>query len=74
MKGFMHQILLEHAELTGRNVTLNWQIEQYERLINELMAYLCQEDILGEHYINRFNSLMRIKRSREENDDSRKKD
>lgn len=67
MREFAYQILLEHAELTGRNVMLNWQLEQYESLINELMAYLCQEDILGEQYVRRYNNLLRIKRSREEN-------
>ena len=44
---------------------LNWQIEQYEALINELMAYLCQEDVLGKQYVNRYNNLLRVKRGRE---------
>ena len=63
----LFKILSEHAELTGRNVMLNWQLEQYESLINELMAYLCQEDVLGRQYVNRYNSLLRIRREREEN-------
>ena len=41
---YTFKILSEYAELTAKNVMLNWQIEQYESLINELMAYLCQED------------------------------
>lgn len=56
------KILLEHAELTADNVMLNWQLEQYESLINELMAYLCQEDVLGKNYVNRYNNLLKIKR------------
>lgn len=65
---FLFKILSEHAELTGKNVMLNWQIEQYESLINELMAYLCQEDVLGRQYVSRYNNLLRIRREREEND------
>lgn len=64
---FLFKILSEHAELTGKNVMLNWQIEQYESLINELMAYLCQEDVLGRQYLSRYNNLLRIRREREEN-------
>lgn len=64
---FLFKILSEHAELTGKNVMLNWQIEQYESLINELMAYLCQEDVLGRQYVSRYNNLLRIRREREEN-------
>ncbi len=64
---YIFKILSEHAELTGENVMLNWQIEQHESLINELMAYLCQEDVLGRHYVNRYNSLLRMRREREEN-------
>ena len=67
MREFAYQILLEHTELTGENVMLNWQVEQYESLINELMAYLCQEDVLGKNYVNRYNNLLRIRREREEN-------
>ena len=63
----LFKILSEHAELTGKNVILNWQIEQYESLINELMAYLCQEDVLGRQYVSRYNNLLRIGREREEN-------
>ena len=63
----LFKILSEHAELTGRNVMLNWQLEQYESLINELMAYLCQEDVLGRQYVSRYNNLLRIRREREEN-------
>ena len=37
---YIFKILSEHAEVTGKNVMLNWQIEQYESLINELIAYL----------------------------------
>lgn len=64
---YILKILTEHAELTGRNVMLNWQIEQYEHLINELMAYLCQEDLLGMNYVNRYNNLLKLRRDREEN-------
>ena len=63
---YILKILTEHAELTGKNVMLNWQIDQYEYLINELMAYLCQEDVLGKQYVNRYNNLLRIRREREE--------
>lgn len=49
---YIFKILSEHAELTGENVMLNWQIEQYEALINELKTYLCQEDVLGKQYVN----------------------
>lgn len=59
---YIFKILLEHAELTADNVMLNWQLEQYESLINELMAYLCQEDVLGKNYVNRYNNLLKIKR------------
>ena len=62
---YIFKILSEHAELTADNVMLNWQIEQYEALINELMAYLCQGDILGKQYVNRYNNLLRVKRGRE---------
>lgn len=62
---YIFKILSEHAELTADNVMLNWQIEQYEALINELMAYLCQEDVLGKQYVNRYNNLLRVKRGRE---------
>ena len=62
---YIFKILSEHAELTADNVMLNWQIEQYEALINELMAYLCQEDVLGGQYVNRYNNLLRVKRGRE---------
>ena len=65
---YIFKILSEHAELTANNVLLNWQIEQYESLINDLMTYLCQEDIIGRHYVNRYNSLLRIKRGNKEND------
>lgn len=61
------KLLLEHAELTGKNVMLTWQIEQYEFLINELMAYLCQEDVLGMEYLKRYNNLLKLRRDREEN-------
>ena len=64
---YILKILTEHAELTGRNVMLNWQIEQYEHLINELMAYLCQEDVLGMNYVNRYNNLLKLRRDREGN-------
>ena len=64
---YILKILTEHAELTGRNVMLNWQIEQYENLINELMTYLCQEDVLGRNYVNRYNNLLKLRRDREEN-------
>lgn len=64
---YIFEILSEHAELTGKNIMLNWQIEQYESLIDELMAYLCQEDVLGRQYVNRYNNLLRIRREREEN-------
>ena len=67
MYKFIHKILLEHAELTGKNAMLIWQIEQYENLINELMAYLCQEDVLGRNYVNRYNNLLKLRRDREEN-------
>ncbi len=59
---YIFKILSEHAELTGKNVMLNWQIEQYESLINELIAYLCQEDVIGKNYVNRYHSLLRIRR------------
>lgn len=62
---YIFKILSEHAELTADNVMLNWQIGQYEVLINELMAYLCQEDVLGKQYVNRYNNLLRVKRGRE---------
>ena len=62
---YIFKILSEHAELTADNVMLNWQIEQYEALINELMTYLCQEDALGKQYVNRYNNLLRVKRGRE---------
>lgn len=65
---YIFKILSEHAELTADNVMLKWQIEQYEALINELMAYLCQEDVLGKQYVNRYNNLLRIRRERKEND------
>ena len=61
------KLLLEHAELTGKNVMLNWQIEQYEFLINELMAYLCQEDLLGMKYVKRYNNLLKLRRDRKQN-------
>ena len=61
------KLLLEHAELTGKNVMLNWQIEQYEHLINELMTYLCQEDVLVMEYVKRYNNLLKLRRDREEN-------
>ena len=64
---YILKILTEHAELTGKNTMLNWQIEQYEHLINELMAYLCQEDLLGMNYVNRYNNLLKLRRDREEN-------
>ena len=64
---YILKILTEHAELTGRNVMLNWQIEQYEYLINELMAHLCQEDVLGMNYVNRYNNLLKLRRDREKN-------
>ena len=64
---FTLKLLLEHAELTGKNVMLNWQLEQYEYLINELMAYLCQEDVLGMEYVKRYNNLLKLRRDREEN-------
>lgn len=64
---YIFKILSEHAELKADNVMLNWQIEQYESLINELMVYLCQEDVLGKQYVNRYNNLLRIRREREEN-------
>lgn len=63
---YIFKILSEHAELTGENVRLNWQIEQYESLINDLMTYLCQEDVLGKNYVNRYISLLRIKRGKED--------
>lgn len=56
------ELLLEHAELTGKNVMLNWQIEQYEHLINELMSYLCQEDVLGMEYVKRYNNLLKLRK------------
>ena len=62
---YIFKILSEHAELTADKVMLNWQIEQYEALINELMAYLCQEDVLGKQYVNRYNNLLRVRRGRE---------
>jgi len=62
---YIFKILAEHAELTAENVMLNWQIEQYEALINELMSCLCQEDVLGMQYVNRYNNLSRVKRGRE---------
>ena len=46
---------------------LNWQIEQYEFLINELMAYLCQEDLLGMKYVKRYNNLLKLRRDRKQN-------
>ena len=61
------KLLFEHAELTGKNVMLNWQIEQYEFLINELMAYLCQEDLLGMKYVKRYNNLLKLRRDRKQN-------
>ena len=64
---YILKILTEHAELTGKNVMLNWQIEQYENLINELMTYLCQEDVLGMEYVKRYNNLLKLRRGREEN-------
>ena len=64
---FTLKLLLEHVELTGKNVMLNWQIEQYEFFINELMAYLCQEDVLGMEYVKRYNNLLKLRRDREEN-------
>ena len=64
---YIFKILSEHAELTADNVMLNWQIEQYESLINDLMTYLCQEDVLGKNYVNRYNSLLKIKRGNKEN-------
>lgn len=67
MYKFIYKILSEHAELTGKNVMLNWQIEQYEHLINELMAYLCQEDVLGMEYVKRYNNLLKLRKDREEN-------
>lgn len=70
---YIFKILSEHAELTGEKVMLNWQIEQYETLINELMAYLCQEDTLGKQYLNRYSNLLRIRKEREENDRKEKK-
>ena len=65
MYKFINKVLLEHAELTGKNVMLNWQIEQYESLINDLMTCLCQEGVIGKDYINRYSSLLRIKRGKE---------
>lgn len=67
MYKFIYKILSEHAELTGKNAMLNWQLEQYEHLINELMAYLCQEDVLGMEYVKRYNNLLKLRRDREEN-------
>ena len=64
---YILKLLSEHAELTGKNVMLNWQIEQYEFLINELMSYLCQEDLLGTNYVNRYNNLLKLRKEREEN-------
>ena len=64
---YIFKILSEHAELTAENVMLNWQIEQYESLINDLMTYLCQEDVLGRNSVNRYNNLLKIKRGNKEN-------
>ena len=64
---YIFKILSEHAELTANNVLLNWQIEQYESLINDLMTYLCQEDVIGKNYVNRYNSLLKIKREQQAN-------
>ena len=58
---YIFKILSEHAELTAENVMLNWQIEQYEALINELMAYLCQEDVLGKQYVLQYKKLKNMK-------------
>lgn len=62
---YIFKILSEHTELIGENVRLNWQIEQYENCINDLMTYLCQEDVIGKNYINRYSNLLRIKRGKE---------
>ena len=64
---YILKLLSEHAELTSKNIVLNWQIEQYEFLINELMSYLCQEDVLGMNYVNRYNNLLKLRKEREEN-------
>ena len=61
------KLLLEHAELTAENIMLNWQIEQYEHFINELMAYLCQEDLLGMEYAKRYNNLLNLRRDKQKN-------
>ena len=61
------KLLLEHAELTGKNIMLNWQIEQYEFFINELMAYLCQEDVLGMEYVKRYNNLLKVRKGIKQN-------
>lgn len=66
------KLLSEHAELTGKNRMLTWEIEQYEFFINELMTYLCQEDVLGMEYVRRYNSLLKLRRDREENGNKEK--
>ncbi len=67
MYKFIYKVLMEHAELTGKNVMLIWQIEQYEHLINELMTYLCQEDVLGMEYVKRYNDVLKLRRDKQKN-------
>lgn len=59
---FLIKILGEHAVLTLENTQIKWQLEQYEFLLNEMMLYLCQEDVLAKEYIKQYNALKETRR------------
>ena len=47
---FTTKLLREHAEMSCAKAILEWQLQKYEDLLDEIMGYLCEEDILAAQF------------------------
>ncbi|MGL5676458.1 MAG: hypothetical protein ACRDDX_08590 [Cellulosilyticaceae bacterium] len=52
--------ITEKEDLQMENSMMNWKLEKYEDLIEELLDYLCQEDIFAVHYKRKYRKIRRI--------------
>lgn len=56
----LFRIISEKDDLELDNTMLKWRINSYEDLIEEILEYLCDEDVLAMQYVMKYKKLKSI--------------
>lgn len=58
------ELINDKEDLALENTIIKWRVERYEELLEEILEYLCEEDVLAIQYAIKYKKLKEVEMGR----------